>query len=254
MEQQSRAQDRLLGVRHPVSPEGHILIVDDDAEIRRLAGKFLREHGHKVTAAQDAREMREIMATGPVDLVILDVMLPGVSGLDLCRDIRRTSNVPIIMLTARGSDVDRIVGLELGADDYLAKPFNPRELLARIQALVRRQRILGAHTGPMAEDGELRFGEHVLHLGRRTLRRGDAEVPLTTGEFGLLAVFAQNAGRPLGRERLIELARGRDHEATDRSIDVQVMRLRKLIEADPAQPRHIRTVWGVGYVFVPEPE
>jgi len=159
------------------------------------------------------------------------------------------------MLTARGDPVDRIVGLEMGADDYLPKPFNPRELLARIQALVRRQRMLGAHAGPVPAQESVRFGMFTLHLGERRLERESdgmkENIPLTTGEFALLQALALNANRPLGRERLIEMAHGRDHEATDRSIDVQVMRLRKLIEADSAQPRHIRTVWGVGYLFVP---
>ena len=166
------------------------------------------------------------------------------------------------MLTARGDPVDRIVGLEMGADDYLPKPFNPRELLARIQAMVRRQRVLGAHTGPRQAGGRIVFGAFTLWLDERRLERNDGsddnhsqgaqDVPLTTGEFALLQALAQQPHRPLGRDRLIALAYGPDHTATDRSIDVQVMRLRKLIEADPAQPRHIRTVWGVGYVFVPD--
>jgi two-component system phosphate regulon response regulator OmpR len=236
-------------------PLARILIADDEADLRALLERYLGDQGYAVRTVEGAAPLDRLLARERFDVLVLDVMMSGEDGLAVCRRLRaQGETIPIVMLTARGDPVDRIVGLEMGADDYLPKPFNPRELLARIQALVRRQRILGAHGGPMAEDGELRFGAHVLHLGRRTLHRGDAEVPLTTGEFGLLAALAQNAGRPLGRERLIELARGRDHEATDRSIDVQVMRLRKLIEADPAQPRHIRTVWGVGYVFVPEPE
>ena len=236
-------------------PLARILIADDEADLRALLERYLGDQGYAVRTVEGAAPLDRLLARERFDVLVLDVMMPGEDGLAVCRRLRaQGETIPIVMLTARGDPVDRIVGLEMGADDYLPKPFNPRELLARIQALVRRQRILGAHVGPMSEDGELHFGAHVLHLGRRTLHRGDAEVPLTTGEFGLLAAFAQNAGRPLGRERLIELARGRDHEATDRSIDVQVMRLRKLIEADPAQPRHIRTVWGVGYVFVPEPE
>ena len=161
--------------------------------------------------------------------------------------------------SSRGDPVDRIVGLEMGADDYLPKPFNPRELLARIQAMVRRQRVLGAHTGPRQAGGRIVFGAFTLWLDERRLERNDGndghgaqDVPLTTGEFALLQARAQQPHRPLGRDRLIALAYGPDHTATDRSIDVQVMRLRKLIEADPAQPRHIRTVWGVGYVFVPD--
>jgi two-component system phosphate regulon response regulator OmpR len=156
------------------------------------------------------------------------------------------------MLTARGDPLDRIIGLEMGADDYLPKPFTPRELFARIQALIRRQRVLGAHGGPPVSDACIVFGEHTLRLGERRLEHKGAEVPLGSAEFALLRAFALHPNRPLGRDRLIELAHGRDHDATDRSIDVQVMRLRRLIEADPAQPRHIRTVWGVGYVFVPD--
>ncbi|PZQ53741.1 MAG: two-component system response regulator OmpR [Variovorax paradoxus] len=236
-------------------PLARILIADDEADLRALLERYLGDQGYAVRTVEGAAPLDRLLARERFDVLVLDVMMPGEDGLAVCRRLRaQGETIPIVMLTARGDPVDRIIGLEMGADDYLPKPFNPRELLARIQALVRRQRMLGAHGGPMAEDGKLRFGAHVLHLGRRTLHKGDAEVPLTTGEFGLLAALAQNAGRPLGRERLIELARGRDHEATDRSIDVQVMRLRKLIEADPAQPRHIRTVWGVGYVFVPEPE
>ncbi|MDQ7956218.1 MAG: two-component system response regulator OmpR [Rhodocyclaceae bacterium] len=236
-------------------PLARILIADDEADLRALLERYLGDQGYAVRTVEGAAPLDRLLARERFDVLVLDVMMPGEDGLAVCRRLRaQGETIPIVMLTARGDPVDRIVGLEMGADDYLPKPFNPRELLARIQALVRRQRMLGAHGGPMAEDGELRFGAHVLHLGRRTLHKGDAEVPLTTGEFGLLAAFARNAGRPLGRERLIALARGRDHEATDRSIDVQVMRLRKLIEADPAQPRHIRTVWGVGYVFVPEPQ
>ena len=231
-----------------------IVVVDDDARIRDLLRRYLSQEGFEVLLAEDAKALNRLLTRETIDLIVLDLMLPGEDGLSICRRLRAANDsTPIIMLTAKVEDVDRIVGLEVGADDYLPKPFNPRELLARIQALVRRQRILGAHAGPMAEEGEIAFGDHVLNLGRRSLRKAGQEQPLTTGEFGLLAAFAQHPNRPLGRDRLLELARGRDHEATDRSIDVQVMRLRKLIEADPAQPRHIRTVWGVGYVFVPDP-
>ena len=235
-------------------PLARILIADDEADLRALLQRYLGDQGYAVRAVESAAPLDRLLARERFDVLVLDVMMPGEDGLAACRRLRaQGETIPIVMLTARGDPVDRIVGLEMGADDYLPKPFNPRELLARIQALVRRQRILGAHAGPMAEEGEIAFGDHVLNLGRRSLRKAGQEQPLTTGEFGLLAAFAQHPNRPLGRDRLLELARGRDHEATDRSIDVQVMRLRKLIEADPAQPRHIRTVWGVGYVFVPDP-
>jgi two-component system OmpR family response regulator len=237
-------------VRDTVSPEGHILIVDDDAEIRRLAGKFLREHGHKVTAAQDAREMRETMAAGTVDLVILDIMLPGTSGLDLCRDIRRTSNVPIIMLTARGSDVDRIVGLELGADDYLAKPFNPRELLARIHAVLRRTRL----SDPAAVNGGtcLAFSGWMLDTRRRELTNPEgAIVDLSTGEYDLLLTFLEHPQRVLTRDQLMDAAKNRIATGFDRAIDIQVSRLRRKLDSSGG-PEMVKTVRGTGYFFVPE--
>ena len=236
----------------PVSPEGHILIVDDDAEIRRLAGKFLREHGHKVTSAQDAREMREAMAAGAVDLIILDVMLPGVSGLDLCRDLRRSSNVPIIMLTARGSDVDRIVGLELGADDYLAKPFNPRALLARIHAVLRRTRPSDAV--PTAGGSSLKFSGWTLDTRRRELTNPEgAVVDLSTGEYDLLLTFLEHPQRVLNRDQLMDAAKNRVATGFDRAIDIQVSRLRKKLESHGSLEM-VKTVRGAGYFFAPEVE
>lgn len=235
-----------------MSPEGHILIVDDDAEIRRLAGKFLREHGHKVTAAQDAREMREALAAGPVDLIILDVMLPGVSGLDLCRDIRRTSDVPIIMLTARGSDIDRIVGLELGADDYLAKPFNPRELLARIHAVLRRMRGPGGSAQPGGS--LLHFSGWTLDTRRRELTNPEgAVVDLSTGEYDLLVTFLEHPQRVLTRDHLMDAAKNRTATGFDRAIDIQVSRLRKKLDSNGG-PEMVKTVRGTGYLFAPQVE
>ncbi len=234
-----------------------IMVVDDDVRLRDLLRRYLTEQGFQVVTAESAPAMNKLWLRERYDLLVLDLMLPGEDGLSICRRLRGAGDqTPIIMLTAKGEDVDRIVGLEMGADDYLPKPFNPRELLARIQALVRRQRMLGAHAGPAPAHESVRFGAFTLHLGERRLVREDAgggaeALPLTSGEFALLQALALHPHRPLGRERLIALARGPDHEATDRSIDVQVMRLRKLIEADSAQPRHIRTVWGVGYMFVP---
>ncbi len=233
-----------------------ILIADDEAELRVLLQRYLGDQGYAVRTVDSAQPLDRLLARERFDVLVLDVMMPGEDGLSVCRRLRaQGETIPILMLTARGDPVDRIVGLEMGADDYLPKPFNPRELLARIQALVRRQRMLGAHAGPVPGSGAIRFGCFMLHLDARRLERqaegGSEEVPLTTGEFTLLQALASHPNRPLGRDRLIELARGREHEATDRSIDVQVMRLRKLIEADPSKPRHIRTVWGVGYVFVP---
>ncbi len=230
-----------------------VLVADDEADLRALLQRYLSDQGCFVRTVDGGTALDKLLTRERFDVLVLDVMMPGEDGLAICRRLRsQGETIPIIMLTARGDPLDRIIGLEMGADDYLPKPFTPRELLARIQALVRRQRMLGAHAGPPGSDGVIAFGEHTLHIGERRLERGGAEVPLSSAEFALLRAFALNPNRPLGRDRLIELAHGRDHEATDRSIDVQVMRLRRLIEADPAEPRHIRTVWGVGYVFVPE--
>ncbi|MDB5851561.1 MAG: two component transcriptional regulator, receiver domain protein [Rhodoferax sp.] len=230
-----------------------ILIADDEAELRVLLQRYLTDQGCVVRTVDNAQPIDKLLARERFDVLVLDVMMPGEDGLSVCRRLRvQGETIPIVMLTARGDPVDRIVGLEMGADDYLPKPFNPRELLARIQALVRRQRMLGAHAGPLPQQGVLQFGAFTLKLGERRLEKGDVHLPLTTGEFRLLQALAQHPNRPLGRDRLIELTRGREHEATERSIDVQVMRLRKLIEDDAAAPRYIQTVWGTGYVFVPD--
>ena len=215
-----------------------ILVVDDDLRLRDLLKRYLSEQGFNVKTVSDATQMDRALLREHFDLMVLDLMLPGEDGLSICRRLRGTNNqIPIVMLTAKGDDVDRIVGLEMGADDYLPKPFNPRELLARIQAMVRRQRLLGAHTGPRQTGGRIDFGAFTLWLDERRLERhggadGDRaqDVPLTTGEFALLQALAQQPHRPLGRDRLIALAYGPDHTATDRSIDVQIMRLRKLID------------------------
>jgi two-component system phosphate regulon response regulator OmpR len=234
-----------------------ILVADDEADLRALLQRYLSDQGYSVRCVDSAPPLDKLLARERFDVLVLDVMMPGEDGLAICRRLRaQGETIPILMLTARGDPLDRIIGLEMGADDYLPKPFNPRELLARIQALVRRQRMLGVPGAAAPAAGSVSFGVHTLHLAERRLERRVAgqpqDVPLTSAEFALLQALAQHPHRPLGRERLIELARGRDHEATDRSIDVQVMRLRRLIEADPAKPRHIQTVWGVGYVFVPD--
>jgi two-component system phosphate regulon response regulator OmpR len=186
-------------------------------------------------------------------MLVLDLMLPDEDGLAACRRLRAGQNpIPIIMLTAKGDDVDRIVGLEMGADDYLAKPFNPRELVARIQAVMRRQPLAPTPGAPSVEPKVVEFGPFALHLASRALTRGAEEVPLTTGEFSLLKVLALHPREPMSRDKLMDLARGREHESYDRSIDVQVSRLRKLLGEDPQQPRYIQTVWGFGYVFIPD--
>jgi two-component system phosphate regulon response regulator OmpR len=230
-----------------------ILVVDDDARLRDLLNRYLTQQGYSVRTVTDAVEMNRQLARERYDLMVLDLMLPGEDGLSICRRLRGgNESIPIIMLTAKGDEVDRIVGLEVGADDYLAKPFNPRELVARIQAVLRRQPAPAPPGAPSADTQLVEFGAFRLNLGTRTLTRGGDEVPLTTGEFALLKVMAQHPRVPLSRDKLMELARGREFGAFDRSIDVQVSRLRKLIEPDPAKPAYIQTVWGFGYVFIPD--
>jgi two-component system OmpR family response regulator len=227
----------------------HILIVDDDAEIRDLVARFLKNHKIRVDTAADGRAMRTLMEGARFDLVVLDLMLPGEDGLSLCRRLRVETTVPVIMLTALGEETDRIIGLEMGADDYLAKPFNPRELLARIRAVLRRtgsaaRPIDGAHGQMLVFDG------WKLDLAKRELRAPDgALVALTAGEFDLLAAFAERPKRVLDRDQLLDLTKGRAAAAFDRSIDVQLSRLRRKIEADPQDPSLIKTVRGGGYIF-----
>jgi two-component system OmpR family response regulator len=232
----------------------HLLVVDDDREIRDLLSRFLRKHGFRVTAAADGRRMHEALAGGRFDLVVLDLMLPGEDGLSLCRGLRARSDLPVIMLTAMGEETDRIVGLELGADDYIAKPFNPRELLARVRAVLRRTAGQDAPAGAAAGGEEagnvLAFEAWRLDLARRELRRDDGTlVPLTAGEFDLLAAFVERPGRVLSRDQLLDLTRGREAQPFDRSVDVQLSRLRRKIESDPKEPALIKTVRGGGYVF-----
>jgi len=229
-----------------------ILLVDDDVRLRDLLSRYLTEQGFQVTAIADSSQLDRKLQRDPPHLVVLDLMLPGEDGLSVCRRLRGAGEtVPIIMLTAKGEEVDRIVGLEMGADDYLPKPFNPRELVARIHAVLRRHGERPTPGAPTTE-GRVAFGGHVLDLAARTLERDGDVQTLTTGEFSLIKVFVQYPRQPLAREKLMLLARGRDHEVFDRAIDVQVSRLRKLVEPDPAAPRYIQTVWGFGYVYVPE--
>ena len=230
-----------------------ILVVDDDLRLRDLLKRYLSEQGFAVDTVPDAGAMERQQQRVRYDLMVLDLMLPGEDGLAICRRLRSSgSRIPIIMLTAKGDDVDRIVGLEMGADDYLAKPFNPRELVARIHAVLRRQAPLETPGAPSAEPKVVEFGRFALHLASRALTKDGENVPLTTGEFALLKVLALHPREPMSRDKLMELARGREHESYDRSIDVQVSRLRKLLGEDPQQPRFIQTVWGFGYVFVPD--
>ncbi len=227
----------------------HILIVDDDAEIRRLLAEYLVKNGLRVTAVADGRAMAQALAGGRFDLIVLDLMLPGEDGLTLCRNLRAKSDIPIIMLTARGEETDRIVGLEMGADDYLAKPFSARELLARIKGVLRRARSL---PGNLQSDParQLRFADWVLDTQHRHLVSGSGVVvPLGGAEYRLLRIFLDHPNRVLNRDQLVELTQGREAEALDRSIDVQVSRLRQRLGDDPREPRIIKTVRGEGYVL-----
>jgi two-component system phosphate regulon response regulator OmpR len=231
----------------------HLLVVDDDVKLRDLLRRYLSENQFEVTLAQDSTSMARLMQRQPFDLIVLDLMLPGEDGLSIVRRLRGAGDqTPVIMLTAKGDDVDRIIGLEMGADDYIPKPFNPRELLARIHAVLRRQPAPEAPGAPSAEPAEVSFGEFRLDLALRALYRNGEPVQLTSGEFAVLKAFARHPRQPLSREKLMLLARGREYGAFDRSLDVQISRLRKLIETDPQHPRYLQTVWGVGYVFVPD--
>ncbi|QJR14997.1 Transcriptional regulatory protein OmpR [Usitatibacter palustris] len=230
-----------------------ILVVDDDLRMRDLLKRYLSEQGFAVETVADAAAMDRQFQRANYDLLVLDLMLPGEDGLAICRRLRAGGNtVPVIMLTARGDDVDRILGLEMGADDYLPKPFNPRELVARIQAVLRRQRPKPPPGSPTSDEKVIEFGPFALNLGTRTLNREGEPIVLTTGEFALLKALAEHAREPMSRDKLMDLARGREHESFDRSIDVQISRLRKLLEIDPKEPRYIQTVWGFGYVFIPD--
>jgi two-component system, OmpR family, response regulator len=228
----------------------HILVVDDDREIRDLLVKFFEKHQLRVTAVRDAREARRVWATGNFNLVVLDLMLPGESGFDFARWLRANAEVPIVMLTAMADETDRIIGLELGADDYVAKPFNPRELLARIRAVLRRA---GEHTSaPKTENPtrNLRFAGWILEPARRRLLNPDGvEVPLTGGEYDLLVALVERANRVLTRDMLLDLLRGRQAGPFDRAIDVAVSRLRRKLEDDGRHAQIIKTVRGGGYVL-----
>lgn len=229
-----------------------ILIIDDDARLRELLLRYLSEQGFDARAVHDGEAMDRALRLGRFHLLVLDLMLPGEDGLAILRRLRAAGeNVPVILLTAKGDEIDRIIGLEMGADDYLPKPFNPRELVARINAVLRRKNGLPVGA-PEGEEKSVSFGDCELNLATRDLRRGGAAVALTTGEFALLKALVTHPRQPLSRDKLMELARGREHDPLDRAIDVQISRLRKLVEPDSAKPRFIQTVWGHGYVFVPD--
>ena len=230
-----------------------ILVVDDDLRLRQLLERYLSDQGFAVKAVPDAQGMDRALERELYDLIVLDLMLPGEDGLAICRRLRGAANtVNIIMLTAKGDEVDRIVGLEVGADDYLPKPFNPRELVARIHAVLRRRAAPPPPGAPAITEETVSFGKVAINLGTRELEREGIVTLLTSGEFGLLRVLLEHPRQPMSRDKLMELARGREYEVFDRAIDVQISRLRKLVEEDPGKPRYIQTVWGFGYVFVPD--
>ncbi|NBC46550.1 MAG: response regulator [Gammaproteobacteria bacterium] len=233
-----------------VSTKTQVLVVDDDASLRELLQDYLQREGFNVTGVAEGNAMFEWLDQNEADIIILDLMLPGDDGLTLARRLRQKMSIPIIMLSARGDEIDRIIGLEVGADDYLAKPFNPRELLARIRAVLRRP----AHREDNSSADQISFGPYRLELASRRLTRDGDNVPLTGSEFDLLRIFAEHPNRVLDRDRLLDLLKGYERNPFDRSIDVQVARLRAKIEPDKKEPCYVRTVWGRGYIFTPAGE
>lgn len=237
----------------------HILVVEDNAEIRDLVIRLLTREGFRASPAADGKAMHRAMADGAFDLILLDLMLPGEDGLSLCRTLRANSQIPVIMLTAKGDEIDRVVGLEIGADDYIAKPFSGRELVARIRAVLRRTRNTAAIQAVTDDPADLatgfRFDRWFLDMRKRELiRDGAVRVALSTGEYDLLLVFVQRPQRVLNRDQLLDLARGRAAQMFDRSIDTQVSRLRRKLELDHTDPQIIKTIWGGGYMFAQDVE
>ena len=235
-----------------MSDSEHILVVDDHQDIRETLARYLRQHGYRVSTADRAQAARKALETSAIDLVVLDIMMPGEDGLSLCRHLRATTDMPVILLTAMAEDTDRIVGLEMGADDYLTKPFNPRELLARVKAVLRRARSMPpAAAGQAVPEARFRFGPWFFDPARQELvRDGGEPIALSTGESQLLAVFLRHPGRVLTRDQLLDLTRGRAAQLFDRSVDNQVSRLRRKIETDTKNPEFIKTHWGGGYSFI----
>jgi two-component system OmpR family response regulator len=238
-----------------MEPAPHIAIVDDHKDIRELVGRYLNEHGCRVSGADNAANLRRLLQRSAPDLVVLDIMMPGEDGLSVCRYLRATSDLPIILLTAAAEETDRIIGLEMGADDYVTKPFSPRELLARIKAVLRRANSLPPRRATLRGGKAIRFDRWLLDFGRRELVDGDGvAMPLSTAEFRLLSVLIDHPGMVLTRDQLLDLTVGRVADVYDRSIDNQVSRLRKKIEIDPKTPILIKTHWGGGYSFTAEVE
>lgn len=226
-----------------------IMVLDDEAELRNMLQRFLTGHGFSVRTVADGKQLDRYLQREPYDLLVLDLMMEPEDGLSVCRRLRAEGQtLPILMLTAKGDPVDRVLGLETGADDYLAKPFLPDELVARIRALLRRQKM--AAGDPTVTSQTLRFGDFEFDVGKQTLRRGGEPVEMHSAQMLLLHALGSSPNRPVSRDNLLARARGRDHNALDRSIDVQILRLRQIIEEDPSKPRFVKTVWGVGYMLV----
>lgn len=226
-----------------------IIVLDDEVELRNMLQRFLRGQGFDVRVAEDGKRLDRYLEREPFDLLVLDLMIGEEDGLAICARLREQGQtLPILMLTAKGDPLDRVLGLETGADDYLAKPFLPRELVARINALLRRQKMASGEVTVTSQC--VRFGEFVLDVGKQQLRRGDALLEIHSAQMLLLVALASSPNRPVSRDNLLARARGRDHDALDRSIDVQVLRLRQIVENDPSKPRFIKTVWGVGYMLI----
>ncbi len=225
-----------------------VVLVDDDQKLRDLTARYLKDQGLFVETVSNGAELDKILDSKKISLIVLDLMMPGESGLNICQRLRVNNvNIPIIMLTAKGDEVDRIVGLEMGADDYLPKPFNPRELLARINAILRRQDKSVAKTNNV-----IKFGEFEFDSTARSLKKNGKDIPITTGEYDLLKVFTDRPNQPLSRDQLMQLSKGKELDVFDRSIDVQISRLRKIIEIDPNKPMYLQTKWGFGYIFNPD--
>ncbi len=227
-----------------------IAIIDDDKKIRDLIKQYLNDQGFECFAGEQGKDLDQIIQKKDIDLIVLDLMLPNESGLDICKRVRVNKvNIPIIMLTAKGDEVDRIIGLEMGADDYLPKPFNPRELLARINSIFRRLEMETNENLINRSANIIKFDDFEFNSQERTLKKGQLIIDLTSGEFSLLKVFIENANQPLSRDQIMQLAKGKELDVFDRSIDVQISRIRKLIEANPNKPKYLKTKWGYGYVF-----
>ena len=231
------------------SEQPHIALVDDDPKIRELTAKYLSDQELSVKTAANGSELDELMKNNNISLIILDLMMPEESGLNICQRLRVNNvEIPIIMLTAKGDEVDRIVGLEMGADDYLPKPFNPRELLARVNAILRRQQ----QSSIQNTKDIFEFGNFSFDISNRSLHKNGQEIQITAGEYDLLRVFADRPKQPLSRDQIMQLAKGKELDVFDRSIDVQISRLRRLIEEDPNKPKFLQTKWGFGYIFIPD--